>query len=243
MGPSRLIVSIASRFWSSFLTKKKAPPAQRKIKPRIHPLPRAEWTDPAREVFAFWGEPNAWEEGSKTNIMMVMANHPELGKVYNAWGKHLLMSNTIPARQLELIILRVAWKVKSEYEWHNHVGYALKAGLTIEEIAAIREEPAAGSWSEQDGTVLRAVDELIKRGRVGDRTWATLVKYFDRRQMMDLVFSIGHYVMTSWALSSFGVGLESPDPIGFDLKTASGKTPGAAYKPGETDDWTSTRGY
>ena len=27
--------------------------------PRIGNLPREEWTDAAREVFAFWGEPDA----------------------------------------------------------------------------------------------------------------------------------------------------------------------------------------
>lgn len=212
-------------------------------KPRIPLLPREEWTDPAREVFSFWGEPNSWEEGSKTNCMMVMANHPDLGKAYNIWGKHLLMSNTLATRELELIILRVAWVVKSEYEWHNHVGYGLNAGLTLEDIASIREAPEAGNWNEQDLAVLQSVDELVEKGRISDATWTTLSKYFDRRQLMDLVFSIGHYVMTSWALSSFDVGLESPDPIGFDLKTASGKTPSASWKPGETEDWTSTRGY
>lgn len=211
--------------------------------PRIPNLPRAEWTDPAREVFAFWGEPNAWEEGSKTNIMMVMANHPDLGKVYNAWGKHFLMNNTLALRQLELLILRVAWRVKSAYEWHNHVGYGLNAGLSLEEIAAIREAPEAGKWDDLDLQVLRATDELIDSGRIGDATWAALIKHYDKRQMMDLVFSIGHYVMTSWALSTFDVGLESPDPVGFDLKHKSGKIPGKTYKPGETEDWTSTRGY
>lgn len=213
------------------------------IKPRILPLPREEWTDAAREVFAFWGEPNSWEEGSKTNIIMVMGNHPELGKAYNIWGKHLLISNSLPTRQLELLILRVAWRVKSDYEWHNHVGYGLKAGLTIEEIGALREPLTAWNWSAEDGAVLRSVDELIAKGRIGDRTWKALSKFYDRRQLMDLVFSIGHYVMTSWALSTFGVELESPDPIGFDLKTASGQTPGASYKPGEADNWISTRGY
>ena len=213
------------------------------MKPRIPNLPREEWTDPAREVFSFWGEPNSWEEGSKTNIMMVMANHPQLGKVYNLWGKHFLMSNTLATRQLELLILRVAWRVKSDYEWHNHVGYGINAGLTLKEIAAVREPPEAGNWSEQDEAVLRAVDELIDKGDISDPTWATLSTYYDRKQLMDLVFSIGHYVMTSWALTAFRVGLESPDPIDFDLKTRSGKTPGATYKPGETEDWTSTRGY
>jgi len=62
--------------------------------------------------------------------------------------------------------------------------------------------------------------------------------------MMDLVFSIGHYVMTSWALSSFGVEIEGgADRIGFDLKTASGREVGRTYKPGEAENWTETRGY
>jgi 4-carboxymuconolactone decarboxylase len=214
------------------------------IKPRILPLPRAEWTDDAREVFAYWGEPNAWEEGSKTNVLMVMGNHPDLGKVYNAWGKHLLMSNSLGSRYLELLILRVAWLVKSAYEWHNHVGYALNAGLTLEDIGAIRDFPEGGNWTEQDAVVLRSVDELKEDGIISDATWETLGKYFDKRQKMDLVFSIGHYVMTSWALSSFGVEIEGgADQIGFDLRTASGKIPGKSYKPGETENWTDTRGY
>jgi alkylhydroperoxidase family enzyme len=212
-------------------------------KPRIPPLPREELTDPAREVCAFWGEPNAWEEGSKTNIINVMAQHPPLGKVYNEWGRHFLMNNSLALRQLELIVLRVAWRVKSEYEWHNHVGYALNAGMTIEEVAACKEEPISFDWGEQDKAILVAVDELIEAGRVSDPTWATLSKYYNRQQMMDLVFTIGHYVMTSWALSSFDVGLESPDPIGFDLRTKSGKIPGKTYKPGEAEDWIDTRGY
>ena len=211
--------------------------------PRIPPLPREEWTDPARQVFAFWGEPNAWEEGSKTNIINTMATNPPLGMAYSVWGMHLLMRNSVATRQQELIILRVAWRVKSEYEWHNHVGYALKAQITLEEIGKLREDISAHPWSDQDKAVLNATDELIDNGQITDETWAALLKFYDKKQMMDLVFTIGHYVMTSWALTAFGVELESPDPIGFDLKTASGKTPGGSYKPGEHEDWIKTRGY
>ena len=213
------------------------------IKPRIGHVPKDQWTDDTREVFAFWGEPNAWEEGSKTNVLNVMGNHPELGKVYNIWGKHLLMGNTLPTRLLEIIILRVAVKANSAYEWHNHVGYAMNAGLSLEEIAAIRDYPA-GEWSTLEGAVIASVDELMDGGNITDATWATLSGEFDTKQMMDLVFTIGHYVMTSWALSAFGVEIEGgADPIGFDLRTRSGKVPGKTYKPGEKDDWVDTRGY
>ena len=205
-------------------------------KNRIPPLPREEWTDAAREVFAFWGEPNSWEEGSKTSIIMIMANNTDLAKAYNIWGKHMLVTNTVPIRPREIIVLRIAWKLKNQYEWHNHVGYGLKAGLPLEEIAAIGKGPDAGNWNEEDRAILRAIDEQMELNRIGDATWATLSKYFNRQQLMDIVFTIGQYVMTSWAIESFGIPLEGHvDKIGFDLKTQSGQTPGATLKP--TEKW------
>ena len=214
------------------------------IKPRIPHCPKEEWTDDHRAVHAFWGEPDAWENGSKTEIMNVMANHPALGQIYNQWGKHFLMNNSLNTRQLEIIILRVAWRVKSAYEWHNHVGYGMNAGLSLEEIGAIRDFPAGGDWIAEEAALMAAVDELIDGNTVTDATWATLSQSFNRQQMMDLVFTIGHYVMTSWALSAFGVPIEGhADAVGFDLRTASGRIPGKTYKPGETEDWADTRGY
>ena len=215
-----------------------------KITPRIHQPPKSEWTDDTREVYAFWGEPNAWEEGSKTNIINVMGAHPALGKVFNIWGKHFLMDNTLGTRQLEIIILRVAAKVNSAYEWHNHVGYGMNAGLTLDDIAAIRDFPEGGHWTEEEVAILRAVDELMAQNNVSDETWGILTKTLDTKQMMDLVFTIGHYVMTSWALAAIGVPIEGgADAIGFDLKTQSGRIPGKTYKPGEVEEWIDTRGY
>lgn len=206
---------------------------------RIPSLPRERWTDEARDVFAFWGEPNAREEGSRTSIMMVLAQHPAMALPYCQWSKHLLMTNTLPVRSLEMLILRVSVRVKSHYEWHNHVGYGLKAGLTLEDIAAIRDFPeTADHWTVEERAVLQAVDDLIDDHHVSDEVWQKLGDHYDTRQKMDLVMSIGHYVMTSWAISSFGVPIEGDvDPIGFDLKTVSGKVPGASLKPGESADW------
>ena len=146
---------------------------------------------------------------------------------------------------LEIIILRVAVQAKSAYEWHNHVGYGMNAGLTLEEIAAIRDYPAGGAVSESEGR------GAVRRGGT-DRRWHDSAmppgqcwrRHFNTQQMMHLVLTIGHYVMTSWALSAFGVRIEGgADAIGFDLRTASGKIPGKTLKPGEAEDWEDTRGY
>jgi 4-carboxymuconolactone decarboxylase len=212
------------------------------VPPRIPPLPKDQWTEGARDVFAFWGEPNAREEGSKTSILPVMGNHPSLGMAYNHWGKQLLLANTLSTRHLELVVLRIAWRVRSEYEWHHHVGYGLNCGITLDEVAAIQTYPKGHAWAEPDAAVLDAVDELLDSNGISDPLWQRLEAVFNMRQRMDLVFTIGHYVMTSWVLSAFGVPVEPwADRIGFDLRTASGKIPQRTFKPGENGGWADGR--
>jgi 4-carboxymuconolactone decarboxylase len=208
------------------------------LKPRIGNLPREEWTDAAREVFAYWGEPGAWENGSKTNMSMVLANHPPLANAYHTFGRHLLLASTIEVRPRELIVLRTAWLQKCEYEWHYHVGYALKAGLTMKEIAAIRNGWQSPVWNgkAEDRAVLRAVDELVETSRMSDEAYDGLSDHFGKQQMMDLVFTIGNYVMLGWAVATFGIPVEpGVDPVGFDLKTRSGEDPAGSNRPFEKD--------
>lgn len=204
------------------------------LEERIGNLPREEWTDEAREVFAFWGEPDAWENGSKTNMTMTLAQHPKLAMAYNTFGKHLLLASTLSVRPRELVVLRTAWLLKCEYEWHYHVGYGLKAGLTMEEIVAVKDGAQSPVWDgkPEDRAILQAVDDLYQDSRISEATWRALSSFLDRHQLMDLVFTIGNYVMLGWAVSTFGIPVEADvDQIGFDMKTKSGAAPVAGTRP------------
>lgn len=206
--------------------------------PRISNLPREEWTDEARHVFAYWGEPGAWENGSSKNLSMVLAQHPALANAYHTFGRHLLVDSKLPVRPRELVVLRSSWHLKAQYEWHYHVGYALTAGMSLEEVAAIRDGPESPVWDGKDAdrAVLAAVDGLYRDSAIADETWAVLAQHFDRHQLMDLVFTVGNYTMLGWAISAFRMPIEDDvDVIGFDLMTQSGTIPGASRRPGEGD--------
>jgi 4-carboxymuconolactone decarboxylase len=209
-------------------------------KQRIPPLPREEWTDEARNVFSFWGEPGAWENGSKVPKEMVMAQHPKLAIAFHTFGKHILLDSCVPERPREILVLHTACRLNGQYAWHFHVGYALQAGMTVEEVAAIRDGPDSPVWQgkEDDIACLRAVDELLDTARISDETWAALARFLDQRQLMEVVFTIGAYAMLSWSVNAFGIGFgDAIDPLGFDLKTASGKEPLVRFRPGEAADW------
>jgi 4-carboxymuconolactone decarboxylase len=176
--------------------------------PRIPPLPHEEWTDAARDVFGYWEGPEAREHGSRSNTMMTLANHPQLALASLDFGKYLLVDCSLSPRQKELVILRVAARYNSTYQWAHHVHSARQIGATDAEIEALRAGGVQAVWSPEEQALVGAVDQLCDAGRIDDQTWAVLAQAMDRRQLMDLLYSVGFFAMNAWAFGAMGVQLE-----------------------------------
>jgi alkylhydroperoxidase family enzyme len=133
-------------------------------------------------------------------------------QAYHTFNGHILYTNTLDARQRELLVLRVAARRGAEYEWRQHVHIARDLGFTDADIERIAEGPHAADWSPLDAAMLRAVDELVADAEISDRTWAELAGELDRHQLMDLVFTVGAYDLLAMAFKSFGVELDEDLP-------------------------------
>ena len=186
---------------------------------RIPPLPRDEWTDAAREVFAYWEGDEARANGSRSNTMMTLAQHPKLAMSSLDFGKYFMLDSSLSARQIKLIILRVAHRYGSIYQWtHNALG-ATQVGITEQEVEAVKEGADAPIWNAEDRALLRAVDTVNAGGRFGDAEWAELTCLFDRRFIMDLIHATGYFTMVAWGLVAMGVEVE-PDFAEFSKNRA-----------------------
>jgi alkylhydroperoxidase family enzyme len=171
-------------------------------KPRIAALTDEQITPEVRELVG----------GSRMgmlNIFRTLANHPGLMKRWLVFGNHVLGKSTLPARERELVILRIGWLCRSGYEWGQHVAIGKVTGLSEEEIARIAKGPSADGWTAADRALLRATDELHADAFVSDATWSELAGALSTQQLMDLVFTVGQYNLVSMALNSFGV---QPEP-------------------------------
>jgi len=173
--------------------------------PRIPPLSPDDWSPAQREALA----PYAARD-QLYNIYTTLGRVPEALKAFVAWGGFVLMKSSLPERERELLILRVGWNCRSGYEWAQHARIGRGAGLTKEELTGIKRGPDWEAWSEQDRLLLRAADELGHAHFVSEPTWNALAQRFDPRQLMDLVFVVGHYTQVCMILNTFGVQL---DPI------------------------------
>ena len=136
-------------------------------------------------------------------------HHPDLLRRWLVFGNHVLGKSTLPAREREIVILRIGYLCRAGYEWGQHVLIGREVGLSDDEIRRIKAGPAADGWSELDRLLLQATDELHGDAHIADTTWAGLERHLSRKQLMDLVFTVGQYNLVSMALNTFGV---QPDP-------------------------------
>ena len=142
------------------------------------------------------------------NILGVIGNHPALLR-----GVYPMMSalgeGRLPLRDSELVVLGVAYFLRSRYEWAHHVAIGSKSGLTEEEIARVPAGPDAPGWSAHDAALLRVVQELhSEQPRVSDRTWRQLSAAYDDQQLLEVLVTVGSYSMLAYIISSCDVAIE-----------------------------------
>ena len=154
--------------------------------------------------------------GEVLGVWSTCANAPRLCNAWLEFTDYLLRESSLPIRDRELLILRIGYLNQGAYEWAAHRGLALSVGINEEELKEITIGSSADSWSEWDSALLKAAEELHEAALVSEETWATLSRQYDKRQMMEVVFTVGQYNLVAMYLNSLGVQFEE-GWIGFPI--------------------------
>lgn len=185
--------------------------------PRLAPLPYAEWDEETRTtLLQYLRRPELYLSGAPDAppmpiVLELFAHHLPLSISWLPFTEMLAGADALlRVEHRELLILRVAWRTHSGYEWTQHSRMGAEAGLTAPQLAAIAEGPAAAVWTPLERALLSAVDEIIDDHEVGDATWAALAGQFGPAEMFELLFVVGGYLCLAGVLNS--VGLHGPLP-------------------------------
>lgn len=151
--------------------------------------------------------------GQPPHIFTTLGRHRGLFRRWLWFAGALMPGGKLPRVDTELIILRVADNAGSEYEWAQHERIAVRAGLSEEEVARVREGPDAEGWSERQALLLRAADAMHADGKVGDELWSSLAAHLDEVRLIELCMLIGHYEMLAMTLNTLRVEPDFPSRL------------------------------
>ena len=146
-----------------------------------------------------WGQP--------PNLYKALANHPGLVAAWTEFSKTLRHDTRTPRALRELVILRGAQLMRSEYEWAQHLPMARKAGVTEAQIKDLPSWKASTHFDARAKAAL-ALAEAVTQGRVSDEVYAEAMRHFDHHDYVELALVAAFYAMVGRMLDAMGVQLE-----------------------------------
>lgn len=164
------------------------------------------------------------------NLFRLLSSNRRVFYTWVPFAASLVPYGTLPRRTSELVVLRIAWRRRSRYEWGQHVDIANRAGVTLMEVKAVTVGPDAPLWSPDERTLLTAVDEFLDAGHISDERWHELARVYTQAELVELCLLIGHYSMLAGVLRTLGLEL---DP-GLERRLSDATAAGLSHLKGPT---------
>ncbi len=175
----------------------------RPTKPRVEPLPEAEWTAEQRALVAKY-EP----DGAADNALRTLIRVPALADRVYPLLIYIANDSTLSPRHRTLLIVRTAWLTQSANLWATYASQAAAAGLTDEEVLWVAEGPGQG-LSEFEDVLLGLADQLFRDSAVTDHTWELLSAEYTLENLLDAVVTVNEINTQAIVFNSLGI---QPDP-------------------------------
>ena len=148
--------------------------------------------------------------GRLINIYRLMLHSPALANAWFELNQAVRYGTEIDGQSRELAVIRVAILNDVEYVQRAHgPAYALKEGLTPEQVAAIADWQSSHLFSAPQRALLAYTDVMTRGIDVPDAVFAEARKHFSERQMVELSMLIGAYNMLTRFLKALKV---DPEP-------------------------------
>jgi alkylhydroperoxidase family enzyme len=128
------------------------------------------------------------------------------------FGGALLQSAELDARLRELAILQVSRLTPgAEYEWVQHVPIALAVGCTQDQVDALEaDDTEADCFSDDERLVLRFTSEVVTDAAPADATWEAASGRFSPREIIELLLTIGQYMMLGRVMATTRLDIDGP---------------------------------
>jgi 4-carboxymuconolactone decarboxylase len=142
----------------------------------------------------------------KNNLVRATYNNPDMHRGFASLSGRVHSASHLDGRTRELVVLRVAGLLDAEVEWRQHEPAARRAGVTDEQISALRVGDLAAFEGADRAAV--AFAEAVERGAVDDGAWVDARAHFSEVELSDLAMLAGFYGLASRYVLAMGVAVD-----------------------------------
>ena len=146
--------------------------------------------------------------GRLFNLYKALLNSPKLAEGWLHLFTVIRQQSELPAQYRELVIMAIAVINGADYEYEQHVPFALNAGLTQEQIEALPRWRDSPLFDAKQRAVLGYAECMTRDVHVTDEIFAPIGTYFDARQVVELTATIAGYNLVSRFLEALQIDPE-----------------------------------
>ncbi|GAA5231555.1 hypothetical protein FOZ76_12400 [Verticiella sediminum] len=183
------------------------PPRDTAVTPESLQYPGREFLIPRDRLSpaqqAFITRMESGPRGKAPINQLVWMQHMPFAEVAERFGAYVSAEAPIPARQKEICILLVAAFWDSAFEWHWHERLAHGAGITREQIEAIRNGRSAHFDDDKEQATHDLMRALLVEREVPDALFERSLQTLGLEQVLDLVGLAGLYGMIAHTISFY----------------------------------------
>ena len=142
------------------------------------------------------------------NVFSMMAHAATLAPPVFEFTNILFKGMQLDARLRQVAILRVGYLCDSKYEVYHHEKAGRAAGLSADEMNALKKGAAQQCLGQREMAVARFADEMTLQVKASERTFAAVKAFLSEREIVELTMVVGFYNMVSRLLETLEIELE-----------------------------------
>jgi alkylhydroperoxidase family enzyme len=130
--------------------------------------------------------------GNDLRVVRYVANSSTAFRPFILLSDALMSKSRLPAAVREAVVLHLAIKKANAYEWHEHQRIGRAAGITDNQLDAIRNGRLDGDlFSEQQLLAVAIADEILAGAGLSRARWEAAIAAWGIEGAMDLMLSVG----------------------------------------------------
>jgi len=159
-------------------------------------------------------------------IYRVLANAPTVLPGFMQLASALLTQTELDPQLREMAILRVGAHCRSAYEIHQHERLARHVGVSEARIRKALDIQHTADGADFEDTLLAFVDSVVLSVKAPEAQYHAVSAGLSPRGMVELLITIGTYMMVSRVLENLEVEIE-PDGVDIGAKAYYPPTTGS----------------